>query len=275
MKLIVQKVKESGIEIEVDPKATIEDARDILIKKHNFPQGQYTFIFKGQILKNPEPFSSLKEKSRLIVYIKEIKQQPAQQQTAQPNPQTQSQPTAQNPAQGSGPQANQQQNPQMNQQMNPQLNQQLHQRQQQMIEQTTNVVRSAFDLTMMSQVYNQQNNFWNHQSETAQVAQLLENPSNIDIALEFLQEHFSSTFHHINVYPHTILDIIGSPHNTHPVIIIPDDRAFVESLPNEQRSALKRLLNLGFDEETTIQTFKACDMNEEQTANCLASMGLK
>lgn len=90
MKVFVQLPLGDKYELIVNAHTTIEQARDMLIQQYDdFPIAKneddlqpgesfliYQFVFHGRILNNPEPFSGLKEGSRVILYIKHVYDKP-------------------------------------------------------------------------------------------------------------------------------------------------------------------------------------------------------
>ena len=246
MKLLIQLPKKSPLEIEVEPKSTIEDAKEKLISQHKLPQGRYNFILHGRILKNPEPFSSLKEKTRLILYIKK---------ETKPRP---------DPEALEAEEAQQQQQQQQQQRGN----QSQRNNQQAQLDQLVQALRSGCETVFMEHLYNNDYNFWNHPQELSEICDIIQTNAGSLIFSNFLLNHFSHIFRYINISPQLIFDLIGI--RNPPRIYNPNEnRAIIETFSNAQRQAFNRLKTICPDETKLIEAFQKNDCDEEKTRNYL------
>lgn len=56
--------------VEMDPNVTGAEATNILVEKHYFEPGFFSFVYGGIILPSDHPFKNLEDNSRVVVYIK-------------------------------------------------------------------------------------------------------------------------------------------------------------------------------------------------------------
>ena len=255
MKILFQNSKNRKFTtLDVDPQASLESVRDELKEKHSFPEGVYTFIHKGKILRNPGPFSSLKENTKIIVYIKDEAPKP---------PEEEEEEHQQIPF-GQGPQRPQRI-------PSPQQQQQARQHsEQQIIDLISGILNSAMGNNLVERVYQQENNFYDHPKEVNEISQILDE-STCALMCEFIIRHFEVTLNTFELPPDRILAIIGNNVQMRSRCIS-DYEASVMELSNEQRAAFERLKNLNYDPIITLDTFIACEYNEERTAECLAQI---
>lgn len=249
MKLIFQNSKSKQfVTLEVDPKATLEDVRNELHTKHNFIEGDYQFIHIGKILKNPTPFSSIEENSKIIVYIKPQNKQPPPSQTPPP-------PASEQPRLQHG---------------------QPNQRQvsiEEAIQIISPILRSAMSVNLVEKAYQPENDFYNHPKEVNEIRQMIDETSNTLIS-EFILRHFQITLRSLNLSPERVMAMIG--HNLPEIrhIITDFDASFME-LSKAQQNIVNMLISQledKFDRKTILDTFIACDCKEAETRECLNQM---
>lgn len=58
--------------VDVSKEATADDVRKLLVEKHNFQDGKYTFIYLGNFLPESNPFKMLPENAKVVVFIKSL-----------------------------------------------------------------------------------------------------------------------------------------------------------------------------------------------------------
>lgn len=251
MKILFQNSKNKQFTtLEIDPQATVESVRDELKGKHNFPDGAYSFIYKGKILRNPGPFSSLEENAKVIVYVKAEEPKPPEN-----IPEEQANPF--------------QQRPQIQTQQ--QRQQALQRNEQQVLDRIRLILTSAMETNLVEKVYQPENNFYDHPKEVYEISQMLDE-TNSALISEFLARHFEITLRLFDIPADRILALIGNNLSMIYRVLNDFDATFME-LSDEQRKAFDRLKQLNYDLKITLDTFIACEFNEERTRECLEQIG--
>lgn len=193
MKIFIQVVKGSVYELEVNEHTSIEEAQDLLINnyeddfKNNLPSQSnnsivitYNFVYNGKYLFDPDPFSTLKENSRVILYIKKSRAR------GMVNLEIVGDSENEAEEEDSGPIG---------------INQDIRQY----------VIRAA-NASLISQVFNPRNNFWNHSSELSQIENILQGEDSQAahyISSTFMEERFHQLFRYNDINIGTVLNVMG------------------------------------------------------------------
>ena len=189
MRIYVQAVQGCIYELEVNEHTSIEEARDLLIKsyysdfKNNLPTTspnskiniKYNFVYNGKYLFDPDPFSTLKEDTRVILYIKKSK----------------SRGQVRLEIIGSESEIEEEDDERNEDQNNHDV-----------IEFLRPIVNRAANISLFAHVFNPLNSFWDHQSELARVENILQGESSQAahfISSSFMEEHFRQLFRYNDI----------------------------------------------------------------------------
>ena len=174
MKINFGEAKGPFKEIEVDPEITADALKTKLIKEFGFREGSYTFIFSGKVLKGDKPIKDIKEKSRVIVFIKSAK--PAEPAKTEKQETPKQEAKASQPA----PQAAPEQRPAPQQQRPaPQVRPQPQIPGRQRVS-TAELIKTVIKALKLENIYNPENNIWDHTAKLAQVTDIVNNnPSHL------------------------------------------------------------------------------------------------
>ncbi|OHS98908.1 hypothetical protein TRFO_34742 [Tritrichomonas foetus] len=241
--LYVQVVKSNLYEIEVTDDTSLEDARDFLIKNHNFSDDDtllFRFIYRGKFLHNPNPFSTISPRSRLILYLQKIEpQDPIEEEEEEENDN----------------------------------NSQTHQFSNESFSRFVNSVTDITTNSFIESIYNPNNDIYRNTMETATIFDLfVNNESSQAIFYDFLLNHFSQVFRYHNIRPQTIFDIIGWGQAEGPSIVS-DETVLIESLNTNQRELFEQLVEeFGRTQEETIRVYSENEFNLERTREALRRM---
>lgn len=194
MKIFVQVVEGNIYELEVNEHTSIEEARDLLISnykdekdfKNKLPSQSnssivitYNFVYNGKYLFDPDPFAVLKENTRVILYVKKTRARGlVRLEIVDDSENEVEEEDMESPA---------------------------------FQEFTRFVVRGA-NASLFSQVFNPQNNFWNHSAELAEVEDILHSDDSQGahyISSTFMLERFHQLFRYNDTNIGTILNVMG------------------------------------------------------------------
>ena len=71
MRLFFGEAKGGKVVLDVDPNSSLDQIKDVLMKEHQFCDGNYVFIYNGKFLPQIGAFKHMKENSSIIIYIKD------------------------------------------------------------------------------------------------------------------------------------------------------------------------------------------------------------
>ena len=243
MKIVFQFASTKELhEEEIDPNASIEQVRDMLKSKYTLPDGNVFFIHGGSFLRNPQPFSKLKERAKIVIYVKKIVPKPAEE-------------TNQEIAEA----------PRQNTTTRPPTDEE-------MIQHFTPILENIIQMTFLENAYNPEYVFWNCPREVYEISQLLNNHTvSFSILQDFVSSHYPFILEVFKIPQTFFFDIIGFKYQTI-TNVISDLEADLQQLSNAQYSSYQRLLKLGLDKQLTYNKFKECGFNEEQARACLSQL---
>ena len=70
MRLFFGEANGGKVVLDVDPNSSLDDVKNVLMKEHQFCDGNYIFIYNGKFLPLNGAFKHMKENSSVIIYIK-------------------------------------------------------------------------------------------------------------------------------------------------------------------------------------------------------------
>lgn len=237
MKLIFRTPKiRQPVTLEVSPDAKLEDVRNELQSKHNFEQGDYKFVCDKRALQNPTPFSSLKENSTIIVFIKP---QSASSQSPSTKP------------------------------IQSDLQKQLPKSSPEAIQIISPILNSAISINLVENAYKPENNFLNHPKDVYEISQKMDEASR-SLFCEFIKRHFQITLDSFELSPDLIMSMIGHglPEVHH--VISEFNKEFMQlasASKNEVSTILEKFDKI--EPKEVLDTFIGCNCDKKKTESAL------
>ena len=262
MKIIFVQPKKSTQELEIEPIISAQECKKILIDQYKWPNGDYKFIFNGKILNASAPFEKIKPGSNVIVYIKEIikKENTLPPQVSQANPSSQH---VESPQSSQSSQSSQSPQSGAN-----------SRRANRIILQNDEIralLQNHLQACNVEQLYNPNNNILQHPEALANIEEILTNNPGVFsiIENEILRNH-SAAARFGGTQIDTVSAFMGVSLPPLPTASYYDVQ--LQCMSDAQRASFQRLLELGQDKNITLDTYIACEYNEEQTRICLSQM---
>ena len=264
--LLFSEQKGAPKEVEFDPETTSDnDMKKILMTKYGFKDGNYLFLYSGKALKGQTPFKNIKERSRIIVFIKPLKTQsekpstnstaaqPAPAQTPQTAPIPQRQPPTPRPQPQPRPSPQQQQNPQLTQQ--------------QVLQ---NKIADLIKLLNIDRLYDPENRIWEHTAKLAEIAEIVnQNPSLLQTLRYYMTRDqipgVAATYLHNAIL--LLLDIQVAD-------FMPcesEANAKYETLSMENKAIFDALVSQFNDREKVMQVLEETSFNKDEAIKKLSS----
>jgi hypothetical protein len=174
MKFSFGESKGPFVEIDVDPEITRDELKSRLINEHGFKDGNYMFICGGKFLKGEKPLKDVKERSRIVLYIKAPKKAEAPEKPvtqSQPSEAPRPAPAPPQPARQPSPQPARQPSSQPAPARPPFPGQQPTQQE---------LMQTIIKSLNLEKLYNPENNIWDHTATLAQITEIVNtNPSHL------------------------------------------------------------------------------------------------
>ena len=297
MKIVFIQPKKTTQELEIEPTISAQECKSILIDKYQWPPGEYKFIYNGKILSSSAPFEKISPGSHIIVFIKATPQRqnsntsqlsssanslPSTQSSTPSQPLSSSQPVQPSgPGLGLGPQGPRlaPQGPRLGPQgprlgpLGPGMGPGPRGTATVTItrDQVTQLIQNHLRNCNVEQMYNPEHNIFQHPEALANIEQIVfNNPGIFSIVEDEIIANHSAAARFGGTQIDTIASFMGAQHNPIPTVTHYDVQ--VQAMSDQQRAGFQRMLQLGHDKNVTLDTYIACNYNEEQTRTCLSEM---
>ncbi|EAX88478.1 hypothetical protein TVAG_042620 [Trichomonas vaginalis G3] len=244
-----RQLNDEPVGVEIGSDATAEEIKIVLMSKHNFPVGNYKFVYNGQILTDPKPLEKIQPESTIFVVIKQNEKveipKPKQPKKSKivsfhldipPNPEE----TFKLSAELGGP-------------SNPTFSFR------ELTLEEDKTIKNAIELLKLDNVYN--TSFWDYPEATSEFVRVLSSNNNLMPIVEaYAYDHFGCALTRTPM--HFAPFLIAGVQCNFPIEIGETFDAALISLSTKQREDFEKVMALKLDKDKSMKTFLSnkCDL---------------